>query len=72
MIKKLTTITGTQKISKESQKALNGGWGPTPGGSGPQCYYINNSNNNDGAVCSTPQGLNGKGRCLTGVCSPDA
>ena len=72
MIKKLATITGTQEISKKSQKKVNGGMLPPPTGSGPQCYYYNKNNNNNGAVCDTPQGLNGKGRCATGVCSPDA
>lgn len=66
MLKNLESITGSSEISKNNQKALNGGL--TPGGSGPQCYYYNSGYNNNGAVCDA-DGY--PGRCATGVCSPD-
>ena len=69
MLKNLEAIKGSTEISKNNQKTINGGLIPT--GSGPQCFYFNSGYNNDGAECSTPLGANGRGRCLTGICSPN-
>jgi len=64
MLKNVLNINGAQELSKNTQKTVNGGFGPTE-------FVESCSPGTDGLACLTPEGAHGQGICTGGHCSPN-
>ncbi len=64
MLKNLSKIQGSKDLTKQAQKSISGGFGPTP-------YVSHCGPGSDGLACLTGLPHCPTGRCATGVCSPD-
>jgi len=64
MLKQLSKIQGSTELNKNSQKGINGGFGPVE-------YVSSCGPSTDGLRCLTGFPHCPTGRCASGVCSPD-